>query len=222
MGSRTRRDQATRPPGRPSILEQGWHEGDGPEDPNALSWATKSPIGQLLALVGVGLSVREACTQTRINRGTITGLLEHGRRWRPTGHDAYEVHAIGDPHTRRAVAFALELDARQAAPKSVALTSIVAAAVEGDWRAGQALLKLLYRDEFADRIEHTGAEGKPLSDVNVVAERLGQVLANMVAAAKDDEIEAAEVADVEEGEERPRAPVTFPTGAVATPGQQAG
>lgn len=221
MGSRTRR---TRRNGRPSILEHGWHLGDGPDDPNALSWSNRSPVGHFLALVGVGLSMREACIQARLNRSTVQGLLEQGRQWRPADPTPETLHSIEDEHTRRAVAFALDFDARLGAPKAVALTSLSAAAVAGDWRAGERMLKLLYRDEFADRLEHTGPEGKPLQDPAAVAERLGQVLANMVAAARDDEIEAAAAASIEvEGDpgDRPRAPVQFPSGAIATPGQQA-
>lgn len=224
MGSRERRARR----GRPSLLEEGWLETDPTGKTNGLSWTIESPIGEYLALRGVGLSQREACLQSGVNRSTITGLLESAKVWIPEGGDLTPsaIRQIPDEQARRAVAFYAAEERRRGQPKAVGLMAILQAAQGGDWRAGQALLKLLYRDEFADRIEHTGKEGGPVEvDAPMVAEKLRSMLTNMVDAERDEEAARVNLAGAAAGEvnpdERVVAPVTFPTGETATPGAAA-
>lgn len=220
MGSRERRTRR----GRPSILEEGWLEVDPSGKGNDLSWTVESPIGTYLALRGAGLSQREACLQAGVNRSTVTGLLEQAKVWIPEGGDLTlaAIRAVPDDQARKAVAFFAAEERRRGNPKAVGLLSILQAAEGGEWRAGLALLKLLYRDEMGDRLEITGKAGGPVEiEAPVVAEKLGTMLRNMVDARLDEE--AAEVnlaAQVNVEEEREVAAVTFPSGETATPGQQ--
>lgn len=221
MGSRERRARR----GQPSILERGWQETDPTGKGNGLTWTIESPIGTYLTMRGVGLSQREACLQSGVNRSTIRNLLETAKLWIPEGGDLTPeaIRAISDDHARRSVAFYAEEERRRGEPKAVGLLAIMQAAQGGDWRAGRELLKLLYRDEFGDRIQHVGEGGGPIEvDAPLVAEKLRTMLKNLVDARLDDE--AAEVnlpAEVNLGEDRATAVVSFPSGEAATPGQQA-
>lgn len=219
MGSRDRRARR----GRPSLLEEGWVQGRGPDDPNGLTWTIGSPIGDFLTYIGVGLSQRESCDQAKVNRSTITGLLEAARVWTPADPTPSAVWAIEDPQGQRLAAFAAEYQARRGQPKVVALASLSAAA-QSDWRAADRLLVRLYPE--MNRLEVTGREGGPIEvDASTVAEKLRSMLTNMVDAERDEEAARVNLAGAAAGEvnveERAVAPVSFPSGEVATPGQLA-
>lgn len=108
------------------------------------AWDKNEVIEVLKPFFKMGCNVTKACRYAGIAQSTVQTWIEEDEELR------------------------LKINAWQSEPNALARANWLAKMAEGDYAASKDWVSKREKDEFADRVENTGADGAPLS-VNVIA-----------------------------------------------------